>query len=170
MRRPRREHRTTSRQFSCEPIAVALVAASIWSASCVAAPGWRWEARKGHREAALLIPSSAGDAADRQAGLIELNPSALGIQFVNTLPDAALLKNSNLSNGGGVALGDVDGDGWCDIYLCNIEGPNALYRNRGDWRFEQVRGLRSSASDKCRKAQPSPISTAIATWTCWLLP
>jgi len=37
-----------------------------------------------------------------------------------------------------VALGDVNGDGWCDIYLCRLEGPNALYLNRGQWHFEEV--------------------------------
>ncbi len=40
--------------------------------------------------------------------------------------------------GGGVALGDVDGDGWVDVYLCRAEGDNALYRNQGNWAFEDL--------------------------------
>jgi hypothetical protein len=32
----------------------------------------------------------------------------------------------------------VDGDGRCDIYFCRLEGPNALYRNLGNGRFEDV--------------------------------
>src|SRR6266508_4047546 len=40
--------------------------------------------------------------------------------------------------GSGFALGDVDGDGRCDLYFCRLEGPNALYRNRGGWKFEDI--------------------------------
>lgn len=41
-------------------------------------------------------------------------------------------------NGGGVAFGDVDADGRCDVFLCNLTGPSALYRNLGGWRFTNV--------------------------------
>ena len=41
----------------------------------------------------------------------------------------------------GVAVGDVDGDGFDDIYVCQPSGlPNRLYRNRGDGTFEDVTG------------------------------
>ena len=39
--------------------------------------------------------------------------------------------------GHGVAIGDVDNDGWSDVYVTNL-GANALYRNRGDGSFENV--------------------------------
>ena len=52
------------------------------------------------------------------------------------------------SPGNGVALIDYDGDGWLDVYLvtaAQIDGArkriphrNALYRNLGHWRFEDV--------------------------------
>src|SRR5262249_8045041 len=38
----------------------------------------------------------------------------------------------------GVAVGDVDGDGFDDIYFLNQLGRNALYRNKGDGTFEDV--------------------------------
>lgn len=38
----------------------------------------------------------------------------------------------------GLAVGDVDGDGLCDLFLCGMDGPNALYRNLGDWKFEDI--------------------------------
>ncbi|MSR66451.1 MAG: hypothetical protein EXS24_03645 [Pedosphaera sp.] len=38
----------------------------------------------------------------------------------------------------GLAAGDVDGDGWCDLFVCGMEGPNALYRNLGGWKFEDI--------------------------------
>jgi enediyne biosynthesis protein E4 len=51
--------------------------------------------------------------------------------------------------GGGVALFDADGDGRLDIYFCNggpigtstgnkPDPPCRLYRNRGDWHFEDI--------------------------------
>src|SRR5262249_109009 len=46
--------------------------------------------------------------------------------------------NQNLPNGSGVALGDFDNDGWCDIFLCNLNGSCALFRNLGDWKFTNI--------------------------------
>jgi hypothetical protein len=39
--------------------------------------------------------------------------------------------------GSGVVVADYDGDGWPDIFLTNF-GPNVLYRNLGDGRFQNV--------------------------------
>ncbi|MEE2947352.1 MAG: FG-GAP-like repeat-containing protein [Verrucomicrobiota bacterium] len=71
-------------------------------------------------------------------GFSRLNPSATGIHFSNELDLEKSLQNQVYLNGSGVALGDVDGDGWCDIYLCGLDSPNHLYLNRGDWKFEEV--------------------------------
>jgi peroxiredoxin len=39
----------------------------------------------------------------------------------------------------GVSLGDIDGDGFDDLYVCQPGGlPNRLYRNRGDGTFEDI--------------------------------
>ena len=39
----------------------------------------------------------------------------------------------------GVSVGDIDGDGFDDVYICQPAGlPNRLYRNRGDGTFEDV--------------------------------
>lgn len=39
----------------------------------------------------------------------------------------------------GIAVGDYDGDGWEDVYVCEPGGlPNRLFRNRGDGTFEDV--------------------------------
>jgi hypothetical protein len=38
----------------------------------------------------------------------------------------------------GVAAGDVDGDGWTDLYVSNFGGANLLFRNLGRARFEEV--------------------------------
>ncbi len=39
----------------------------------------------------------------------------------------------------GVSVGDIDGDGFDDLYICQPGGlPNRLYRNRGDGTFEDI--------------------------------
>jgi tetratricopeptide (TPR) repeat protein len=39
----------------------------------------------------------------------------------------------------GVSVGDIDGDGFDDLYICQPAGlPNRLFRNRGDGTFEDV--------------------------------
>ena len=39
----------------------------------------------------------------------------------------------------GIAVGDYNGDGWEDLYLCQPAGlPNRLYRNNGDGTFDDV--------------------------------
>jgi len=38
----------------------------------------------------------------------------------------------------GQAWGDIDNDGWMDLYVTDSNGPNTLYRNKGDGSFEAV--------------------------------
>ena len=45
---------------------------------------------------------------------------------------------SHLGKGMGAAVGDVDGDGWADVFVANDTEPNFLFRNRGDGTFEEV--------------------------------
>ena len=73
-----------------------------------------------------------------KAGFTLMQAKATGVEFTNELQGDLYLTNAVAHNGAGVAIGDVDGDGWPDIYLCNLQGPNRLYRNLGDWRFEEV--------------------------------
>lgn len=50
-----------------------------------------------------------------------------------------LLGGQGTRFGAGGAVGDYDGDGWPDVYLCDSDGhPNRLFRNRGDGTFEDV--------------------------------
>ena len=61
-----------------------------------------------------------------------------GLTFINSLSDSAFLANRHRVNGSGVAVGDINQDGWPDILLAGLEGPSALYRNAGGWQFEDV--------------------------------
>ena len=68
-------------------------------------------------------------------------PEASGVNFVNLIEEDwqnNILINSYLYNGGGVAVLDYDGDGWEDLYFTSTMGECKLYRNTGDWHFEDV--------------------------------
>ena len=64
-----------------------------------------------------------------------------GVTFTNELAESPTLNILNYLyyyNGGGVAVGDVNGDGRVDLYFTANEGANALYLNQGDFQFEDV--------------------------------
>jgi hypothetical protein len=92
----------------------------------------QWETADGYRKAKL--PAANGE----KAGFTLIPPSTTGVLFTNTLSDERIMANANLLNGSGVALGDFDGDGLCDIYFCELNGHNVLFRNLGDWKFKDV--------------------------------
>ena len=71
-------------------------------------------------------------------GFTLMSGSQTGILFTNELLPWPEATNQNLLNGSGVALGDYDGDGWCDIFLCSLNGSSRLYRNLGGWKFQDV--------------------------------
>jgi len=58
-----------------------------------------------------------------------------GWRFEDVTVRAGVGRNDGY--GMGVACGDVDGDGWTDLYVLNLRG-NRLWRNRGDGTFEDV--------------------------------
>src|SRR5207302_7290281 len=70
-----------------------------------------------------------------------LAPGATGVTFVNRLPEDSsfnVLTYLYFYNGGGVAVGDVNNDGLPDLYFTSNVGPNRLYINKGNYRFEDV--------------------------------
>ncbi len=75
---------------------------------------------------------------DGKTGFTLMDPRETGVTFTNLLRGDLFLTNLVAHNGAGVTIGDADGDGWPDIYLCNLQGPNRLYRNLGQWRFEEM--------------------------------
>lgn len=84
------------------------------------------------RRTSLIVPP-------RQAeGFHLLSARETGVHFTNQLSDQNAADNQILLNGSGVAIGDVDADGLADIYLCGLDGPNALFRNLGGLRFEEI--------------------------------
>jgi hypothetical protein len=98
--------------------------------SCVAAPDWI--PGTGHRHAPLTV------ATNTTVGLRLTDPQTTGLAFTNTIPESRHLTNQVLLNGSGIAAGDVDGDGRTDVFCAGFDNDNALFRNLGGWRFENV--------------------------------
>src|SRR5438876_4101083 len=90
--------------------------------------------------AAALTPAACGRS--RETQLFELlSPERTGVTFANRLPDDTafnILTYMYFYDGGGVAVGDVNNDGLPDLYFTSNVGPNRLYLNKGDYRFEDV--------------------------------
>jgi hypothetical protein len=67
-------------------------------------------------------------------------------------------------NGLGVAVGDVDDDGWPDVFVANDAMPNFLFRNKGDGTFTNVGGLSGVAVASDGKAKAG-MGTAFADFS-----
>lgn len=88
-------------------------------------------------------------------GFTLVPPQHTGVTFSNQISRSTIATNRIFELGSGVALGDIDNDGWVDVYLCRLQGPNALYRNLGDWRFENI-------TESAGIALPQQPSTGVA--------
>ncbi|MEB8346650.1 VCBS repeat-containing protein [Flavobacteriaceae bacterium KMM 6898] len=68
-------------------------------------------------------------------------PEKTGITFSNNLTetnDLNILDYLYFYNGGGVAIGDINGDDLPDIYLSGNQVKNKLYLNKGNLAFEDI--------------------------------
>ena len=91
-----------------------------------------WQSGNGYRFRPLTVPAST------RIGFTLMPSSTTGILFSNRMSESLTVTNRVFENGSGLAAGDVDGDGRCDLFFCSLENGNRLYRNLGDWRFEDV--------------------------------
>src|SRR6478752_6873595 len=72
-----------------------------------------------------------------------LPPAQTGIDFKNILTESDtlnILNQANIYNGGGVGIGDFNGDGLMDVYMAGNMVSNKLYLNKGGMHFQDVTG------------------------------
>ncbi|MFB6272074.1 MAG: FG-GAP-like repeat-containing protein [Salinibacter sp.] len=99
---------------------------------CYSEDGLTWK-DEGHYEWAKVSPGYWGSV-----GFEKKASTRTGVTFENTLDGEEIADNRVLTNGSGVAAGDVDGDGLVDLYFAQLDGSNALYKNMGDMRFKDI--------------------------------
>ena len=58
--------------------------------------------------------------------------------YVTNERDFNIFKYRNFYNGGGVAIGDINNDGLCDVYLTANRSENKLYLNQGNFKFKDI--------------------------------
>ena len=71
----------------------------------------------------------------------KIPPETSNINFKNKVVESMefnFLNYPYLYAGAGLAVGDIDNDGLQDVYLISNQGPNKLYKNTGDFVFEDI--------------------------------
>ncbi|MDX1640691.1 MAG: FG-GAP-like repeat-containing protein [Balneolaceae bacterium] len=91
-----------------------------------------WNEENGYRWAELNTSFFGSD------GFEPLSPEVTNITFSNNVSEELIQSNRHYLNGSGVAVADVDGDGLQDIYFAAIDGTNKLYKNLGNFEFEDI--------------------------------
>jgi hypothetical protein len=70
-----------------------------------------------------------------------LPPSYTGVRFENRVdytPELNAFTYRNFYNGGGVAAGDLNGDGLPEVMLTSNQHGNKLYLNKGHFQFQDI--------------------------------
>lgn len=89
--------------------------------------------------------SLSGPPIDHGGGRLYRNDTKPGEAFHFTdVTEAAGIRATRF--GIGAASGDIDNDGFPDLYLLNVDG-NQMYRNLGDGRFEDISNLSGTDDD-----------------------
>lgn len=91
-----------------------------------------WQQEDGYRWAKIDLPWFGNTGFER------LSADDTGISFENKLKDESLIQNRVLMNGSGVTSGDINGDGRPDLYFTQVDGPNKLYLNEGNFSFREI--------------------------------
>ena len=86
-------------------------------------------------------PATGSSAAASAPGFVRLSPEESGVDFSNPIRESTAFNYFNypyIYTGGGVAAGDINGDGLPDLFFTANMEPNRLYLNKGNLRFEDI--------------------------------
>lgn len=89
----------------------------------------------------LLLSCNQQDKSTGDVLFSSIPEDQSGVHFINKVEnneDLNIFTYRNFYNGGGVAVGDVNNDGFSDIYFTSNMGENRLYLNKGDLTFEDI--------------------------------
>lgn len=89
----------------------------------------------------VCIPLHSSKGQDYQAKFEKLSPKKTGINFKNQLREDSqnnILRYEYFYNGGGVAVGDLNNDGLDDVFFTGNMTGNKLYKNLGQFKFEDI--------------------------------
>ncbi|HXF96970.1 MAG TPA: VCBS repeat-containing protein [Gemmatimonadales bacterium] len=101
--------------------------------------------------AALLALGACTREDPNVPGFRLLSPARTGVTFANTIAtnDSVNVQSDFfVYNGGGVAVGDIDRDGLPDLFFAGNMVSSRLYRNLGDFRFEDITETAGVGTDR----------------------
>lgn len=87
------------------------------------------------------LPQDSMGVSDERPLFKRILPTISNVDFVNEIEEGLntnVLMYEYFYNGGGVAIGDVDQNGFEDVYFTSNMGPNKLYLNQGNMVFKEV--------------------------------
>ncbi len=99
----------------------------------------------------LFLFNNCSKSEEKESLFELLHPDHTNVDFQNILtfrPDFNIYNYRNFYDGGGVAVGDLSGNGLPDIFLTSNFGDNQLFFNLGNYQFEDVTDQAGVAGSK----------------------
>jgi len=89
----------------------------------------------------ILLASLLYSCGEKKPDVLFEKVTDSGIRFSNNISnsrDFNIFSYRNFYNGAGVATGDINNDGLVDVFFTANMGPNKLFLNKGNFRFEDI--------------------------------